>query len=260
MKKFCSYLRADLKRLLCSPKLIMSALLAVGALLLGMLEGIDLNTDVLYVFSLTMYGVPAMMILVCGALPFADSLCGDMEHKYVVQQLIRGNPGAYLSARVCSIFLSAMLTTAFGIFLFANILHLRLAWTDVSSQQYDHLLRAGGLRIFLRSQQFELYFLCYGIQYGLLAGILSLWASYLSLYIANRMLILASPLILYYFADYLLEGLFPGRVNLGLIFSASGNLFSDDLLSVLFAVAITAVNSVLPGILMVWKIRGKIYE
>lgn len=260
MKKFRSYLRADLKRMLCSVKFLLSPVLMAGTLLIAMLEGIDLNTDVLYVFSLTMYGVPAMLILVWGAMAFADSLCEDTEHKYVMQQTIRGNVGAYLSARACSIFLSAMVTTVIGIFLFANILHIRLAWTGADSQQYEHLLRAGGLRIFLRSRSFEPYFLCYGIQYGLLAGILSLWASYLSLYIANRMLVLALPMILYYFTDYLLEGLFPGMINLGLIFSASNNLFSDDLLAVLFAAAVAIVNFVLLRILMVRKIRRGIYE
>ena len=85
--------------------------------------------------------------------------------------------------------------------------------------------------------------------------ILSLWASYLSLYISNRMLVLAAPAVLYYFTDYVLEGIFPGRINLGLIFSASYNLFSDDLLSVLFAVIITVVNFVLLWMLMVRKIK-----
>jgi len=75
----------------------------------------------------------------------------------------------------------------------------------------------------------------------------------------DRMLVLAAPAVLYYFTDYVLEGIFPGRVNLGLIFSASYNLFSDDLLSVLFAVLITVANFVLLWVLMVKKIRS-IYE
>ena len=39
MKKFCSYLRADLKRLLCSAKIILSVAVTVVVLLLAMLEG-----------------------------------------------------------------------------------------------------------------------------------------------------------------------------------------------------------------------------
>lgn len=258
MKKFCSYLRADLKRLLCSAKIFISVALTVAVLLLAALEGIDFHAGVLYVFSLVMYGMPAMIILICGALAFADSLCEDAEHKYMRQQIIRGGTGMYVLARICSIFLSAFVTTALGIFLFANILHFRLAWVELSGQQeYDNLLRAGGLRIFLKNRQFEGYFLCYGLQYGLLSGILSLWASYLSLYISNRMLVLAAPMILYYFADYVLAGIFPGMVNVGLIFSASCSLFSNDLLSVLFAAAVTVVNFVLVWALMLGKITER---
>lgn len=210
MKKFCSYLRADLKRLLYSGKPALSVALTVGVLLLAMLEGIDFHAGVLYVFSLVMYGMPAMMILVCGAFAFADSLCEDAEHKYMRQQIIRGGVRIYVPARICSIFLSAFVTTALGIFLFTNILHFRLAWVEMSGQQhYDSLLRSGGLRIFLKNHDFKWYFLCYGMQYGLLSGILSLWASYLSLYLSNRMLVLATPVVLYYFIDYVLEGFFP---------------------------------------------------
>lgn len=259
MKKFFFYLRADFKRLLSSGKLIWSVALTVAVLLLATLEGIDFHAGVLYVFSLVMYGMPAMMILICGALAFADSLCEDAEHHYMRQQIIRGEAGVYVLARLCSIFLSAFVATALGIFLFANILHLRLNWVETGGlQHYEGLLRGGGLRIFLKNRAFAWYFLCYGLQYGLLSGILSLWASYLSLYIANRMLVLAAPAILYYFTDYVLEGLFPGEINLGLIFSASYNLFADDFLSVLFAAGIVAVNFVLLWRLMVWKIKKKV--
>lgn len=260
MKKFCFYLNTDVKRLLCSARLILSVPLTVGVLLLAALEGIFWDAGVLYVFSLVMYGMPAMMMLICGSVAFADSFCEDMEHKYLMQQLLRGNVGAYVWARMLSIFFAAMLTTALGILLFVNILHLRLAWVETSGmEQYENLLRAGGLRGFLKSRRFELYFFCYGMQYGVLSGILSLWASYLSFYISNRMLVLAAPMILYYFTDYLLAGIFPGKVNLGLIFSASNNLFSNDFLAAAVVAAAAIINFMLLKPLIAWKIRGKIY-
>lgn len=122
MMKFCSYLKADLKRMLCSAKPFLSVILTVGVLLLATLEGIDLHAGVLYIFSLVMYGMPAMMILVCAAVAYADSFCEDVEHKYMMQQIIRGDVGAYVFAKMSGIFLAAMFTTAFGIFLFVNFL------------------------------------------------------------------------------------------------------------------------------------------
>lgn len=87
MKKFWSYLRDDLKRLLCSAKMIRKVTLTVVVMLLAALEGIDFHAGVLYVFSLIMYGMPAMMILICGALVFVDSLFADAEHNYMRWQI-----------------------------------------------------------------------------------------------------------------------------------------------------------------------------
>lgn len=260
MRKFRFYLKTDLKRLLCSPRPAVSVLLTVAVLFFAVFEGIDLHAGVLYVFSLVMYGMPAMMIFVCAAIAFADSFCEDMEHKYVMQQVIRGNAGAYVLARMLTVFLAAMFSAAAGIFLFANILHFRLAWVEEAGmEQYNNLLGMGTLKGFLENRRFELYFICYGLQYGFLAGILSLWASWLSLYISNRMLVLAAPMILYYFADYLLAGLFPGVLNLGLIFSPSSNLLSDGLSAVVLVAAVTIAHFGLLWLLMSRRIRGKIY-
>ncbi len=197
----------------------LSVVLTAGVLLSAVFEGIDLDTDVLYVFSLVMYGLPAMMVLVCAAVPYADSICEDMEHKYVMQQIIRGDMKSYISARIFSIFLSALFATAFGIFLFACLLHIKLAWVDVTDlQHYEHMLVSGGLRLFLKNKSFALYFFCYGLRYGVLSGILSLWASYLSMYISSRMLVLAAPVILYYFLDYMLAEISGSRINMALVF------------------------------------------
>jgi len=78
LRKFCYYFKTDLKRSVCSMKLVISIALTMGVLLLSTLEGIALDTNVLYVFSIVMYGMPAMMILVCGAIAFADSFCEDI--------------------------------------------------------------------------------------------------------------------------------------------------------------------------------------
>ena len=47
-----------------------------------------------------MYGMPAMVVLICGAVAFADSLCEDAEHNYIRQQIIRGRVGIYVSRRL----------------------------------------------------------------------------------------------------------------------------------------------------------------
>lgn len=241
-------------------KFLISIALMICVLLFSTLEGIALDTNVLYVFSIVMYGMPAMMILVCGAIAFADSFCEDIEHKYVIQQVIRGDIEQYVFARILSIFFVTMLSVTFGMFLFASILHFKLAWVDVSGLQYDHIIHAGGLRFFLIHKWYSLYYFCYGIQYSILAGILALWAAYFSMFISNRMLVLSAPMIQYYFMDYILSALSSGTLSLAAIFSPSNNIFLNDFLSVLLVVMIAVMNLILLRKLLIRKLRRKICE
>lgn len=260
MKKIDRYLKADFKRAVCSIRFALSVILSTGVLLLAAREGIALDTDVLYVFSLVMYGMPAMVLLVCGAAAFADSLCEDMEYRYVLQQVIRGDPESYVTARILSIFCAAALSAALGILLFAGILHIRLPWADISGFQYDHMIRAGGWRFFLTRGLYPAYYFCCGLQYGVLVGIAALWAAWLSIYVPNRMLVLSAPMIIYYFTDYALAEASSGMVNLSLLFSPSNNLFLNDFLSVLMVIGIAVLNLCLIRKMMLMSLKGKIYE
>ena len=220
-------------------KFLISIALMICVLLFSTLEGIALDTNVLYVFSIVMYGMPAMMILVCGAIAFADSFCEDIEHKYVIQQVIRGDIERYVSARILSIFFVTMLSVTFGMFLFASILHFKLAWVDVSGLQYDHIIHAGGLRFFLIHKWYSLYYFCYGIQHSITPP---------------------APMIQYYFMDYILSALSSGTLSLAAIFSPSNNIFLNDFLSVLPVVMIAVMNLILLRKLLIRKLRRKICE
>lgn len=260
MKKLYPYFRVDLRRAVCSGKAVWSIILTAGVLLLATHEGIALNTDVLYVFSLVMYGMPSMLILVCGAVAFADSLCEDMQKKYILQQSIRGDIKSYVSARVLSIFIVSVLSSALGIFLFSCILHIRLPWADTDGTQYDTMVHAGRLSFILRCRWFSLYYFSYGVQYGILVGILAVWACFFSIYVSNQMLVLSTPMIIYYFIDYTLTEISSGLLNLSKIFSPSGKFLENDILSVFFVFLIAAVNLILIRFLLIKGLRRKYYE
>lgn len=260
MIKHPSYLLCDLKRSICNVKFIISILLTTGILLLATLEGISLDTDVLYVFSLVMYGMPAMIILVSGSLAYADSFCEDIEHRYILHFVLRGNVKNYVLSKIIAIFSVTTLSITLGIFLFASILHLKLEWADTSSLQYDYIIHSGGLRFFLFHKLYALYYLAYGIQYGVLAGILALWASYLSIFIPNRMLVLSAPMLIYYFVDFVLSNASTKTLNLFLIFSASNNIFSNDFLSILLVIMLAILNIFLVRILLLKSLRRNIFE
>ena len=260
MRKNGGYLRADVKRSLVSMKLITAILLTVAVLLLATLEGIALNTDVYYIFSLVMYGMPAMIVLICAAIPYADSFCEDIEKRYIYQQAIRGDIKMYVSARVLSIFLSAVITVSLGLLIYVILLSTGLEWIDKEELQTNLTEKNNALGFLLRQGWYILYYFCYGIWYGILGGILALWASYLSLHISNRMLTLAAPMIIYYFTDFLLVKLFQGRIDLSVIFSPANSLFSNAFLSILTAAGIAIVNLLFLRWILFRKLRRKINE
>ena len=131
MRKLKGYFLADVKRAFVSSKFLMAIVLMIIILFFVLLVGIALDTNVLYVFSIVIYGMPSLFVLVCAAIPYADSFCEDVEKRYIFQIAIRGGIKNYVSVRVLSIFLSAMVTTSLGLFLYALILHLRLEWVDM---------------------------------------------------------------------------------------------------------------------------------
>lgn len=256
MRKLKGYFLADVKRAFVSLKFLMAIVLMIIILFFAMLEGIALDTNVLYVFSIVMYGMPSMIVLVCAAIPYADSFCEDVEKRYIFQIAIRGGIKNYVSVRVLSIFLSAMVTTSLGLFLYVLILHLRLEWVDME----EVAIQADGYSYLLKRGWYWAYYLSYGIRYGTLAGLLSLWSSCLSLYLPNRMLTLAAPMIIYYFIDFILAKLFQGLVNLSVIFSPGKSLYFDESFAISLVVGIVIINFWLLRRILMGALRGKIYE
>ena len=68
-------------------------------------------------------------------------------------------------------------------------------------------------------------------------GILALISLYVSLFIANKLLILSIPVIAYYFLSQSLIKVFPDNyyVNLDYIFGGIKNVFGNDICSFLYA-------------------------
>ncbi len=256
MRKMKGYFLADFKRAFVSLKFLMAIILMIIILLFATLEGIALDTNVLYVFSIVMYGMPSMIILVCAAISYADSFCEDVEKRYIFQIAIRGGIKNYVSIRVLSIFLSAMVTTSLGLFLYVLILHLRLEWVDME----EVAMQANGYSYLLKRGWYLAYYLGYGIRYGALAGLLSLWASCLSIYLPNRMLTLAAPMIIYYFVDFILAKLFQGSLNLSAIFSPGQSLYFDESFAIALVVGIVIINFWLLRRILMGALRKKIYE
>lgn len=245
---------ADMHRALCSIKFPISIGIVVLVLSVATLEGIAMTEDVLYVFSIVMYGMPAMIILIAGTFIYGDSLCLDVEHRYITSSILRSGTKSYVVSKIFVVF-AAVISICFGVVIYAFILHLFMPWTQLESNQYDFLMQSGSFRFLLKHNMFVLYFFMWGIQYGMLAGVLAVLSAYVSLFITNRMLVLATPFLCYYFIDFALAILFQEKYSLMSIYSASNNIMKNDVKSFILALGISCIFLVIIGYLIEKKIK-----
>lgn len=255
IKSTKNLLKSDLCRAIESKRILIAVIMVIMILFGASFEGISFDEDILYMFSIVMYGMPAMIILIAGTFAHGDSICSDMEHKYISNMILKGGLNEYVVTKILSIFITAMISIVLGILCYVGILHIFIPWTQQDGNQYEFLMQSGGFRYFLGKNMFLSYFLLYGIQYGLLAGSLAVFSAYLSLYITNKMLVLATPFLAYYFMDFILADFFQEQITLATVFSASNNLLKNDLKSFLLAVVISALFLAAVGMLTRRKIK-----
>ena len=255
MKSMKRTVLTDMRRAFCSIKFPISIGIVIMVLCIATLEGIALNEDVLYVFSIVMYGMPAMIILIAGTFIYGDSLCLDVEHRYIISSMIRSGTKSYVVSKIFVIFFAAVMSICLGIVIYASVLHLFMPWTQTVSNQYEFLMQSGSFRFLLEHNMFILYFFMWGLQYGMLAGVLAVLSAYVSLFITNKMLVLATPFLCYYFIDFALAILFQEKYSVMSIYSASNNIMGNDVKSFALAVGISCIFLAVIGKLIEKKIK-----
>ena len=194
-------LKSDILRIILSYRLPIGIIATSFILILSLLEGRNINIDVLYAFEIIMYGIPAMLILIAGAYGYADSIYLDIKNNYYRSQLMHVGLHRYIFSKVISVFVSSTMIITLGITLFAVIMHLFVPWCDDESMTYNVASNYSCFKFFLNNHHYILFFLLSGFRYGLLSGILSVLSAYVSLFAKNRMIVFAFPFIGRYLCD-----------------------------------------------------------
>lgn len=192
------YLRTDIRRLTKNYPIYLAVLgvavslwfsLEDSAFTEEMVNGNALDT---YKMAVNLSGV--MIAYAFCAFSYATAFCEDLEYKYARYSINRGNTWEYVVSRAVAVYGSSVGTMVLGSLLFVAAIRLRLPWTsDIINQDiylvgmYSPLV-AGG-------RYWAYVFLC-ALQMGMLAGVLSLAASFLSTFVSNKMLILITPILI----------------------------------------------------------------
>lgn len=211
MDEIVKYIKVDLYRCFLSKRFVTAVVIIVGVLLLSVQEAEQgyFDADVYSYFLFTMEMTPHLLIFSGAAFAYAGSFCEDREHCYIRNEVMRGNKKSFVAARVVTVFLSAQIAVTLGAAIFACILHFFHPWAlPDTTNMYETVLEAGIFQGLSKGGYHFLYFVLWGLCYGAFAGILSIVSTWISLYISNTVLMLISPVVIYYFLDILYSKFF----------------------------------------------------
>lgn len=250
MKKSC-YFRSDFLRLITCPRTYLAVPGVVLALFFG-LENFGIRESVLDSFFATRTHSGYLLCYIFCAVPFASVFLEDYENHYIRYSINRGSLTQYTISKAIHIYLSSMLTMMIGVLCFCMILRCFIPWTTHLDQDLALIqhLADDCYGSFLLTEHYLSYCLMYSFHLGMLAGTLSIAASFLSLFIPSRMIILTTPILIHHLL------LITAGMSIFSVYSFElyNKFFATDIQCTLFAAAL----SLIPAILLTIAIRRKL--
>lgn len=139
-----------------------------------------------------MYGSGGVftLVYVVSAFPYATGFCEDLESGYVRYQIIRKGFRTYTFEKAAVVFLSSMLAATIGFFLFFCIKRMSCPWV---SEGYEP--QVGWMQL-MEQGRYMMWFFLYSLQWGIWFGTLAVCAALGSVYIPNRFLTWALPMLI----------------------------------------------------------------
>ena len=252
------YLYVDLLRICRSRRCFLGIGGVFFTLLFAHVDNKGSLESVLFMSQYILDGIPFFMCMIFSILTYSDSLCEDVRSKYYRLEIVRGSTKKYCVSRILSIFFSAFFSMMLGYLLFVVFLKLQFPWKMPQDSVFDGLVRSGAFRAVLQSEHYLFYYILVSIQLGILAGVLALFSACISLKIRNRMLIYTIPVVFFYFltnATYRLPQKMQ-YLELYKIYIPSYNVWNNDLLSFLWALAIGILGTLCFGSCIFHQIKG----
>lgn len=198
MRNFLGSLRIDLQRAFLSGYFWLAILLVLLLNYVSVFMEIRLNGSINAIYLLSTFcfgGDNTIVLLFLGSLPYAKSFVTDWNTQFLRFHLIRTSPDGYTWSKVITVFLSSAISIGMGFALtiLCFSLHMPLGNDNVGEMimglpAYGQLLNNS-------------YLLFFAAQISALALGVSVWAVaalFLSAYVTNAFVVLASPVIAYY--------------------------------------------------------------
>lgn len=256
-KEHTRYLSTDISRVICRKETYLSILGITLAMFFSVGNADDFTESVTYMFLLAASGVGFILVFVFSAIPYGMAYSDELENQYIRYLVSRGSLKKYVASKTIVIFVSSILAVGMGGVFFALLCSLKLPWMD--GYTMDSLKGTCGYVWLLEQKKYLLWYAICGIQWGILSGCLSLAAAYVSLFISNRLLVLAIPAFLYQAIIELGTGTFrrDGRLDPMVIFDAQAYLFQNDGKMLAWAVFTGTLLAFLLGVASYFRIKKR---
>lgn len=188
---------------------------------------------------------------------FAYGCCflEDFKHQYIRQELLEGRLYGYVFSKTLFVFFSSMITMGVETGGCAVILGLWREWggdvetapLNIQYTPYAELFQQGNIAI--------MFFLL-GLQMGILSGILSLFAAWLSLYVENKILAGTSTVLMSMMLQFV--GAKTEKYNLYQMFNGTMNYSFQGENWLLKCIVAAVISYILSYILIHGKIKRRL--
>lgn len=196
-----------------------------------------ISNSVYNTYTVAVYFIPFVLSLTFCALPYAQSLCEDMENKYIQQIMLRVKIEKYVFIRMGFIAMSAVVTMILGTLIFVLCIRQSVPWIEI----YDGLDTDFLLQIC--QGHYIFYFVIKAFFNGILAACLSVTAAFFSIYWQSKFFILAFPFLGYsasvYFSDVMFKNI--PQADISQCFNPSYNIWNSKILSILYPICFTVI-------------------
>ena len=253
------YLKTDFYRMLTSRHFLLavSGIVAVYSFAWAQLRSQDVYLLIYYIKFYSTY----MLLLVFAPVAYSNSIVEDMEYKNYYLQIQKGSLGKYVWSKVITAFFSSVIVMVLGTAVFCLLAGLKMPLLLQDNPMLEYLADGDCFYSLITEKTIFLYQIADAAMTGIMAGIFSVFAMWLSLYVKNQMFTVTVPVVGFYFFINYFTRIFGDYdyFKLNVIYISNGTIFESTWWCLCYAVCVAAVIVCIIGVLIYFRIKNEVW-
>ena len=254
-----SYLKMDFYRMLTSKYFGIGILGVVGVygLSLMQLKSQDVYLLNYYIKFYSTY----MLLLIFGAVAYSNAMMEDLEYKNYYLQIQKGSFRKYIWSKVITAFISAVIVMVLGTSIFCLMAHFKMLLLSPDNDMLEYLADGDYLSQLITPETIFWYLIADAAMTGLMAGIFSVFAMWLSLFVKNQMFTVMVPIVGFYFFVNYFTRIFGENdyFKLNVIYISNGKIFEKSFSCFCYALFVVVAIAAITGKLIYSKMQNDIW-